>query len=258
MTEIGVQLPEIGVQLPPKPAFNFPRNRRSTSSDKPTFRAKLIKKRDKARADTRPKARFLSYRLNVPSAGESAVLLTVDDWHRVCGDEVAERIRHPIGGVDPGGRPPPGRRPWRSGGPDEPTPSPWRRACRASRRRRSATAHRLAANRRVVSQEALTVDEGQRVPPVATLVDRLLGWRPPRSSATASALVSVSCLTRCAAGCPWCRGSHVGARRERTSARFAYWRSMARCRRRPRRGGSLRRASRWQPSRPTTRAPSDS
>ncbi|MYN66086.1 MAG: hypothetical protein F4X11_13795 [Acidobacteria bacterium] len=35
MTEIGVQLPEIGVQLPPKPAFNFPRNRRSTSSDKP-------------------------------------------------------------------------------------------------------------------------------------------------------------------------------------------------------------------------------
>ena len=36
MTEIGVQLPEIGVQLPPKPAFNFPRNRRSTSSDKPS------------------------------------------------------------------------------------------------------------------------------------------------------------------------------------------------------------------------------
>ena len=35
MTEIGVQHPEIGVQLPPKPAFNFLRYRRSTSSDKP-------------------------------------------------------------------------------------------------------------------------------------------------------------------------------------------------------------------------------
>ena len=32
MTEIGVQHPEIGVQLPPKPAFNFLRNRRSTSA----------------------------------------------------------------------------------------------------------------------------------------------------------------------------------------------------------------------------------
>ena len=35
MTEIGVQLPEIGVQLPPKSAFNFLRNRCSTSSEKP-------------------------------------------------------------------------------------------------------------------------------------------------------------------------------------------------------------------------------
>ena len=36
MTEIGVQLPEIGVQLRPKPVFNFARNRCSTSSEKPT------------------------------------------------------------------------------------------------------------------------------------------------------------------------------------------------------------------------------
>ena len=35
MTEIGVQLPEIGVQLRPKPVFNFARNRCSTSSEKP-------------------------------------------------------------------------------------------------------------------------------------------------------------------------------------------------------------------------------
>ena len=36
MTEIGVQLPEIGVQLRPKPVFNFARNRCSTSSEKPS------------------------------------------------------------------------------------------------------------------------------------------------------------------------------------------------------------------------------
>ena len=44
MTEIGVQLPEIGVQLRPKPVFNFARNRCSTSSEKPT-RAVLELKR---------------------------------------------------------------------------------------------------------------------------------------------------------------------------------------------------------------------
>ena len=37
MTEIGVQLPEIGVQLRPKPVFNFARNRCSTSSEKPRY-----------------------------------------------------------------------------------------------------------------------------------------------------------------------------------------------------------------------------
>ena len=34
------------------------------------FRRKLLEERDKARADTRLKARFLSYRLNVPSGDE--------------------------------------------------------------------------------------------------------------------------------------------------------------------------------------------
>ena len=42
-------------------------------------RAVLLEERDKARRDPRLKARFLSYRLNVPSADESKVLLTVQD-----------------------------------------------------------------------------------------------------------------------------------------------------------------------------------
>ena len=68
----------------------------------PAFRAKLLQERDKARADTRLKARFLSYRLNVPSGDESTMLLTVDDWDRVCARPVPERAGRPIVGVDLG------------------------------------------------------------------------------------------------------------------------------------------------------------
>ena len=67
------------------------------------FRRKLLEERDKARADSRLKARFLSYRLNVPSGDESTMLLTVDDWERVTARDVPEREGRPIVGVDLGG-----------------------------------------------------------------------------------------------------------------------------------------------------------
>ena len=45
------------------------------------FRRKLLEERNEARGDTRLKARFLSYRLNLPSADESTLLLdVVADW----------------------------------------------------------------------------------------------------------------------------------------------------------------------------------
>ena len=71
----------------------------------PEFRSKLLEERDAAtRADSRLKSRFLSYRLNVPSAGdESTVLLTVDDWRGVRAREVSERMGRPVVGVDLGG-----------------------------------------------------------------------------------------------------------------------------------------------------------
>ena len=62
------------------------------------FRAKLLEERDEARGDVRLKARFLSYRLNVPMASESDVLLTVDDWERVVARETPERKGKPIVG----------------------------------------------------------------------------------------------------------------------------------------------------------------
>ena len=44
-----------------------------------------LMERDEARADSRLKARFLSYRLNYPSGDPSQVLLTVQDWKELNG-----------------------------------------------------------------------------------------------------------------------------------------------------------------------------
>ena len=68
----------------------------------PAFRKKLLQERDAARADSRLKARFLSYRLNVPSGDESTMLLTVDDWERVTARPVPERDGRVIVAVDLG------------------------------------------------------------------------------------------------------------------------------------------------------------
>ena len=66
------------------------------------FRAVLLEERDKARADSRLKARFLSYRLNLPSGDESQVLLAPDDWMHVSARPVPERSGRPIVGIDLG------------------------------------------------------------------------------------------------------------------------------------------------------------
>ena len=71
----------------------------------PESRRTLPAERDAARDDTRQKAAFLSYRLIVPTADESAVLLTVDDWQRVCGRPAGDRSGRPVVGIDlAGGR----------------------------------------------------------------------------------------------------------------------------------------------------------
>ena len=68
----------------------------------PESRAVLLDERDQARRDSRLKARYLSYRLNLPSADESEVLLTVSDWKRVCARPVAGPFGRPIVGIDLG------------------------------------------------------------------------------------------------------------------------------------------------------------
>ena len=68
-----------------------------------TFRRKLIEERDAGRRDSRLRARFLSYRLNVPTGDESTMLVTVSDWQRVEARPVPERVGRPVVGVDLGG-----------------------------------------------------------------------------------------------------------------------------------------------------------
>ena len=68
----------------------------------PAFAKKLKSERDAARADTRLKARFLSYRLNVPTADESEILISPEDWERVCSRDVPDPVGRPIVGIDLG------------------------------------------------------------------------------------------------------------------------------------------------------------
>ena len=66
------------------------------------FRRKLREERDDARRDSRLKARFLSYRLNLPSADESEMLLNVEDFERMAHRAVPARHGRPIVAVDQG------------------------------------------------------------------------------------------------------------------------------------------------------------
>ena len=69
----------------------------------PESRRKLLEERDAARADSRLKSRFLSYRLNVPSENESKVLLTIPEWAKVLERECPERNGEaPVVGLDLG------------------------------------------------------------------------------------------------------------------------------------------------------------
>ena len=67
------------------------------------FRAKLLEERDKARRDSRLRARFMSFRLNIPSGDESTMLLTTEDWERVTARPVPPRKGRPVFAYDLGG-----------------------------------------------------------------------------------------------------------------------------------------------------------
>ena len=145
----------------------------------PPFRKKLLEERDAARADSRLKARFLSYRLNVPSGDESTMLLTVDDWERVTARPVPERESRPIVGVDLGG----GRAwsaavaVWRSGRVEAIAVAPGIPDLEAQEKRDRVP---WGTYRKLALSGALRVAEGLRVQPPAALVRAVRGaWGAP-------------------------------------------------------------------------------
>ena len=147
----------------------------------PTFRHKLLEERDKARKDSRLKARFLSYRLNLPSGDESTMLLTVDDWAAVEGREVRGRSGRPIVGVDLGG----GRAwsaavaLWRSGRMEALAVAPGIPLIPEQEKRDRVPS---GTYRALVRAGALMVAEGLRVQPPAQLVDMIFRrWGRPAS-----------------------------------------------------------------------------
>ena len=140
----------------------------------PDSRAKLLEERDEARADSRLKARFLSYRLNVPSEDEATTLLTVDDWKRACARPEAVPAGRPVVGVDLGG----GRAwsaavaAWRSGrieavavAPGVPTLAEQEKRDRMPQ----------GTYQRLQDAGVLLLADGLRVPPATALVEALRG-----------------------------------------------------------------------------------
>ena len=141
------------------------------------FRHKLLDERDEARADSRLKARFLSYRLNVPSRDSAEFLLTADEWRAVERRKVAKREGRPVVGIDLGA----GRA--------------WSAAVAVWPGGR-VEAHALAAGtpsiekqekrdrvprgtyQRLVEAGALTTDGARLVPRVSVLMRRVMRWRP--------------------------------------------------------------------------------
>ena len=144
------------------------------------FRRTLLEERDEARADTRLKARFMSYRLNLPSADESEVLLTVDDWQRVVGRPVAAPEGLPIFAYDLGG----GRAwsaavaMWRNGRVEALAVAPGIPGLDAQEKRDRVPA---GTYRKLADSGSLRVAEGLRVQPPAHLhAAALEAWGRPQ------------------------------------------------------------------------------
>ena len=143
----------------------------------PILRDALRREFDEAKRDDRSRARFLSFRLNVPTADEQTVLLSVSEWRRVLARAVPARSGRPVVGVDCGA----GRAwsaavaLWRNGRCESVAIAPGLPSLEDQEKRDRVprgTYQRLAA------AGVLSTDGSLRVPRVTALVDRVLTWRP--------------------------------------------------------------------------------
>ena len=145
----------------------------------PKFRRRLLGERDKARTDSRRRAEFLSYRLNIPSADEATTLITTGDWLLVCSRDVPEPEGRPLCGVDIGR----GRAwnaavgIWPNGRIQAVAYAPGIPSLDAQEKRDRVPA---GTYKRLVELGVLKVAEGLRVPLVKDLVKELRPWSPKR------------------------------------------------------------------------------
>ena len=145
----------------------------------PDSRQVLKEEREQARRDSRLKARFLSYRLNIPTADEASMLLSVDDFNTACARDVPPPEGRPIVGIDLGG----GRAwsaavaLWSSGRCEALAVAPGLPSIEAQERRDRVP---KATYQRLVDAGLLHVATGLRVPPVTQLVDAVrAAWGAP-------------------------------------------------------------------------------
>ena len=145
------------------------------------FRATLREELAEARADSRLKARYLSYRLNVPSGDESSMILTVDDWERSISREVAARHGKPIVGIDLGA----GRAwsaafaIWQSGRVEALAVAPGIPSIEAQEKRDRVS---KGVYSRLIAEGSLRIAEGLRVQPPAALWAAIVeAWGTPGS-----------------------------------------------------------------------------
>ena len=138
----------------------------------PASRSTLLEERDTARKDSRKKATFLSFRLNVPALDEEVALLTPDEWEHVLSRDAPDGEGLPIVGVDIGG----GRAwsaavgVWESGRVEALAIAPGEPDIDAQEKRDRVPA---GTYRRLETAGSLQMADGLRVPPVSMLVDAI-------------------------------------------------------------------------------------
>ena len=144
----------------------------------PLLKRTLLRELDAARRDPRLKARFCSYRLNLPTADESTVLLTTDEWDAVLARPVPEAGGdRPYVGLDVGSE-----RAWssavalyRNGRVVARAVAPGVPTLEAQERRDLAP---VGAYRALAAAGSLTVDAGRQVVTVERLIETVLSWHP--------------------------------------------------------------------------------
>ena len=141
------------------------------------FRKKLLEERDAALKDSRLKARFLSYRLNSPTADEAHVLLSVSDWRLVTGRDPLPAEGRPVIGIDMGQ----GRAwsaavaVWRNGRTEALALAPGIPSIEDQEARDRVP---RGTYQKLMDAGVLTTDGDRRVPRAETVLDMIRPWRP--------------------------------------------------------------------------------